>query len=70
MTNSQLRYLAHKVLDHLEWINRHATTRQDKHRAKLEGTLRDIEKIMLKMIDAPLRENDLELPEGWPQRIP
>lgn len=70
MTRDEIRYLAHKLLDRIEWLNFHATTRHPKDRQKLDDTIVDMEKMALKIIDAPLRENDLDLPTALEGRSP
>lgn len=63
MTRAEIRRVGHDMLERVEWLDRHATVRNAKDRRELEDTVRDLEKAMLKLIDAPLRLRDLDLPD-------
>lgn len=52
--NAHTRHLGHKGLEHLEWIERHVTTRRDdsKLRDALMWAIEDLRKILLKVAGA------------------
>lgn len=56
MTRAQIRYTAHKALERVEWIDRHVKARNVKDSKRLEAYLLDLSKYMLKIIDAPIRD--------------
>lgn len=56
MRASHLRRLAQELLSNLEWIDRHVSARRPKDAESLMFRLADMEKALLKMIGAPLRE--------------
>jgi hypothetical protein len=56
MRASHLRRLAQELLSNLEWIDRHVAARHLKDAESLMFRLADMEKALLKMIGAPLRE--------------
>lgn len=55
MTRAQIRRIGHNSLELIEWLNTHATVRNPADRKRLETALDDLEKNMLRVIDAPLR---------------
>lgn len=55
MTRAEIRRAAHTILIKVEWLNTHATTRIPRERRVLDFCLRDIEKMALKIVDAPIR---------------
>lgn len=56
MKASQTRRLANELLSNLEWIDKHASARLPKDAEGLMFRLADMEKALLKLIGAPLRE--------------
>lgn len=56
MRASHLRRLAQELLSNLEWIDRHVSARRPGDGERLMFALADMEKVLLKMIGAPLRE--------------
>lgn len=56
MKASLTRRLAQELLANLEWIDRHTCTRRPKDAESLMFRIADMEKALLKMIGAPLRE--------------
>ncbi len=59
MTRGEIRFAVNKMLDKLEWLDLHASVRQPKHREKLATVLRDMEKLLLKIIEAPIHMKEL-----------
>jgi hypothetical protein len=56
MTRAQIRRAAWQAKDRVEWIDTHVTTRKPGDQRRLEDYLSDLHKLMLKIIEAPLRE--------------
>ena len=59
MTRNQIRHTAFKALDVVEWLDTHAKSRLLKDSKLLEERLSDLQKMLLKIIDAPLKAPSL-----------
>lgn len=60
MTRAQIRRLAYQSLEHIDWLNKHVTARKGTSWRQLESVLRDLEKTMLKIIEAPIALKELK----------
>jgi hypothetical protein len=56
VTRAQIRFVAHQMHEHVQWLDKHATVRRKEDARKLEDIIVDLEKAMLRFIGAPLRD--------------
>jgi len=61
MTRAQIRRTAWDAHEWIEWLNTHVVARSVKDNKRLESYLRDLNKAMLKIIDAPVRDPKVDL---------
>jgi hypothetical protein len=55
MTRAEIRRAAHTIIERTEWLNKNATTRRPSESRTLEFVLTDIERLALKIVDAPVK---------------
>jgi hypothetical protein len=56
LTHAQIRHTAWTAHDQIEWLDRHVQARSTKDNRKLEDILTDLHKKLMRIIDAPLRD--------------